>query len=61
MEKGVNLFAQRMDNCPKNDQIIEHDSCGDCKYYRGFELYEKAVPSVRCGYYTDIVDDPEAE
>lgn len=34
----INLYVMNKDYCPDDDNIIQQTQCGDCKYYKGFEM-----------------------
>lgn len=47
-----NLYTIDCDTCPKFDNIICNNQCGDCEYYNGFEMYHDQR-CVKCSYYTN--------
>lgn len=49
----TNLYVMNKDYCPDDDNIIQQMQCGDCKYYKGFEM-SMGQPCIKCSYYSSI-------
>ena len=53
-KQDYQLLSINSDNCPDNDAIIYPNMCdGNCKHYKGFELYH-SQRCIKCSYYQDV-------